>query len=72
MVTKFVMITSSFGIIIRARNSVKTRFLPRNESLANAKAASVVTKSISAVVTAVKSRVFSRYLPRGTEIKASA
>ena len=48
------------------------RNISRNESLANAKAASVVTKSISAVVTAVKSRVFSRYLPRGTEIKASA
>ena len=38
MVTKLVMITSSFGIIIRERNKVKARFFPRNSSLAKAKA----------------------------------
>ena len=36
IVWKFVMITSSFGIIMRARKHVKTRFFPLKSSRANA------------------------------------
>ena len=36
IVTKFVMTTSSAGIIIRERKSVKTRFFPGKLSLAKA------------------------------------
>ena len=54
MVWKFVMTTSSPGIIISARKSVKTRSLPRNSRREKAKAASTVTISISAVVRTVK------------------
>ena len=54
IVTKLVMITSSLGIIIRERNSTNSTFFPRKSSLAKAKAASVITASINAVVTTVK------------------
>ena len=70
-VVKLVMITSSFGIIIRDRNRVNTRFFPRNSSLAKAKADRVITASIMAVVARVKTKVFSRYFPRFTVVKAS-
>ena len=72
IVTKLVMITSSFGIIIRERNKVKARFFPLNSSLAKAKADSVITTIIIEVVATVKISVFSRYFPRGTAVKASA
>ena len=72
MVTKLVMITSSFGIIIRERNKVKARFFPRNSSLAKAKAERVITTIIMAVVADVKIRVLRRYFPRGTAVNASA
>ncbi len=71
MVTKFVMITSSLGIIIRDRNRTKARFFPLNSSLAKAKAASMITSSITAVVISVKIRVLARYFPKGTAVKAS-
>ena len=58
MVWKFVMTTSSVGIIMSARKPVNTRFLPLNSSRAKAKAANVITTIMSAVVTSVKIRVF--------------
>ena len=58
MVTKLVMMTSSLGIIISARKSVKARCLPRKFSRAKAKAASVMTTSIMAVVATVNTSVF--------------
>ena len=72
IVTKLVMITSSFGIIISDRKTVNSRSLPRNWSLANAKAASVTTTIMTTVVMTVKTSVFSRYRPSGTVVKASA
>ena len=69
-VTKFVMMTSSLGIIISERNKRNTRFFPRNSSRAKANAARVITTSIRAVVATVKMRVFKKYLPRGTAEKA--
>ena len=66
MVTKLVMTTSSLGIIIRARNNVNIRSLPRKFSRAKAKAASTVTASIRAVVARVKITVLAKYLARGT------
>ena len=66
MVTKFVMTTSSVGIIIKERNRVKIRSRPGNRSREKAKAASTVTTSISPVVTTVKIRVFKKYLASGT------
>ena len=72
MVVKLVITTSSFGIIISARNRVNAISRPANRSLANAKAASVMTTSMSAVVPTVNQRVFSRYRPSGTVVKASA
>ena len=60
IVTKFVMMTSSFGIIIRERKSVKVRFFPVNFRRAKANAASVMTRSIAAVVTTVKNTVLAR------------
>ena len=59
-VTKFVMITSSLGIIIRERNRAKSTFRPRNFSRAKAKAASTMTTIMEAVVITVKISVFSR------------
>ena len=58
MVTKFVMMTSSFGIIISARNSAKTTFFPGKSRRAKAKAAKRITTSMMAVVARVKIRVF--------------
>ena len=72
MVTKLVIITSSLGIIISESSSVNAMRLPRNSSRANANAASVITISISAVVTTVKSSVFMKYRASGTAVKASA
>ena len=72
MVWKFVMTTSSLGIIISARKNVNTRSLPRNSSREKAKAASTVTTSITPVVTSVKITVLRKYLPSGTAVKASA
>ncbi len=72
MVWKFVMMTSSFGIIIRARNPVNKRFLPLKLSLEKAKAASTVTTTITAVVNRVKTRVLAKYLAKGTSVKAWA
>ncbi len=57
MVTKFVMTTSSVGIIMSARKKLKSRFLPLKSSRAKAKAAKMITSSISAVVATVKMRV---------------
>ena len=71
MVTKFVMITSSLGIIISDRNRRNAIFLPRNSSLANAKAARVITTTMMAVVRTVNTIVFTKYRPRGTDVKAS-
>ena len=71
IVVKFVMTTSSFGIIIRDKNNVKIRSFPAKFNLANAKAARVMTTNIMAVVTTVKNKVFQRYLPRETVVKAS-
>ena len=70
-VTKFVMTTSSVGIIIKDRNRVKARSLPGKFNRAKAKAARMVTKSIRAVVARVKITVFRKYWPRGTAEKAS-
>ena len=70
MVTKLVITTSSVGIIISARKPVNTRFFPRKFSRAKAKAASTVTKSISAVVPKVNRMVLRKYPPRGTAEKA--
>ena len=50
IVTKLVIMTSSFGIIIRERKSVKVRFFPVNFRRAKANAASVMTMSMAAVV----------------------
>ena len=50
MVTKLVMTTSSAGIIIIERKMVNTRSLPLNCSREKAKAARIVTTSISSVV----------------------
>ena len=72
MVTKFVMITSSLGIIIRERNKVKAIFFPLNSNLAKAKAARVITATIMRVVITVKISVLRRYCPKGTVVKASA
>ncbi len=69
MVWKFVITTSSEGIIISARNAVKSRFFPANSIRAKAKAARIVTKTISAVVMTVKITVLSRYRPRSTSVK---
>ena len=71
MVTKLVITTSSLGIIIRERKSTNASFFPRNSSLAKAKAASVTTTSIMAVVPRVNTTVFRKYCPRGTVVKAS-
>ena len=65
-VAKLVITTSSAGIIIIDKNSVNTRFFPFHSSRAKAYAASVLTATISAVVTTVKSR----YLPSGTAVNA--
>ena len=43
MVVKFVMTTSSLGIIIRDKNNVKIRSFPAKFNLAKAKAARVMT-----------------------------
>ena len=59
------IITSSFGIIIRARISVKARFLPGKSSLANAKAAGIITINMIAVVAREKITVLKKYAPRG-------
>ena len=67
---KFVMITSSFGIIMSDRNIVNTRFFPANFILAKAYAASVITTSIIAVVSTVKITEFRKYLPSGTSVNA--
>jgi hypothetical protein len=72
MVTKFVITTSSFGIIIRARKKAKRRFFPLKLNLEKAKAASMITTIISAVVTNVKIRVLRKYFASGTALKASA
>ena len=64
--------TSSFGIIIRERKSTNAIFFPLNSRRAKAKAASVITTSIIAVVSTVKMAVFAKYLKRGTAVKASA
>ena len=58
MVTKLVMMTSSFGIIISARNRAKTTFFPGKSSRAKANAAKRITTSMRAVVTRVKTSVF--------------
>ncbi len=71
MVTKFVITTSSLGIIIKAKNRVKAKSFPRNCKRANANAANMVTMSIIAVVTTVNTSVFSKYCARGTAVKAS-
>jgi hypothetical protein len=65
------MITNSFGIIINARNKVNTRFLPLNCSLAKAKAAKMITNSMSPVVTTVNIIVFTKYPANGTAVNAS-
>ena len=66
-----VITTSSLGIIISDKNSVNTRFLPLKFSLEKAKAEGMVINSISAVVIRVNIRVFRKYLPRETRVKAS-
>ena len=71
IVTKFVITTSSFGIIIRDKNSVNAIFLPLNSRRAKAKAASIVTASMMAVVAMAKNAVFARYFARGTLVNAS-
>ena len=58
IVWKLVMMTSSLGIIISARNSENTRFRPLNSSRANANAAGTITSIISPVVTTVNISVF--------------
>ena len=60
MVAKLVITTSSLGIIIRERKSVKITFFPLNSSRAKAKAAKVMTTTISAVVMTEKITVFTR------------
>ena len=72
MVTKFVMITSSLGIIISERKTANTMFFPANSRRENAKAAMMMTTSMAAVVTAVKRIVFRKYRPSGTAVNASA
>ena len=57
------IITSSFGIIISARNSVNAKFLPLKFSRAKAYAASVMTTSMIAVVAAVKEAAEEGVLP---------
>jgi hypothetical protein len=49
----------------------KAAFFPLKSSLANAKAARVMTISIKAVVTTVNINVFRIYFPKGTVEKAS-
>ena len=71
MLVKFVMITSSVGIIISAKKPRNTAFLPRKLSLAKANAAGMTTTSISAVVTTVKIIVLRKYLASGTALNAS-
>ena len=70
MVTKFVIITSSLGIIISARRSVKARCLPLNSRRAKANAASTITMSIISVVATVNMSVLRRYFKSGTAVKA--
>ena len=72
IVAKFVITTSSFGIIISERSRVNTRFLPLNSRRANAKAAGITIMSMRAVVTTVKIIVLMKYLARGTAEKACA
>ena len=64
------IITSSFGIIIKERKAVKVKFLPLKSKRANAYAASTTTINIKAVVTTVKIKVFKKYLAKGTAVKA--
>ena len=70
IVTKFVMITSSFGIIISAKKRVKARFLPLKSRRAKANAASTITMSVMSVVASVKISVLSKYFARGTAVNA--
>ena len=71
IVTKFVMITNSFGIIIKDKNNTNTRFFPLNSNLANANAARIITISITAVVTSVNKTVLAKYFASGTAVNAS-
>ena len=71
IVTKFVMTTSSAGIIMSDRKRVKTRSLPLKSSLAKAKAASTVTTTMIPVVARVNMSVFRKYFASGTAVKAS-
>ena len=70
MVTKFVMITNSLGIIIRERNIEKTMTFPLKSNHAKAKAENMTTIIIRPVVITVNIRVFRKYLARGTAVKA--
>ena len=70
MVTKFVMMTSSFGIIMSARNPMKRSDLPLKSSLANAYAAKTITSIMRAVVMSVKINVLRKYLASGTCVNA--
>ena len=70
IVTKFVMITSSFGIIIRERKRENKRSFPLKSSLAKANAESTTTTSIMPVVTTVKTIVLKKYFASGTAVNA--
>ena len=71
IVVKFVITTSSLGIIIKAKNSENTRFFPGKFIRAKAYAASIVTTSMIAVVITVKISVLRKYFASGTAVKAS-
>ena len=57
MVTEFVMMTSSFGIIISARNSAKTTFFPGKSRRAKAKAAKDVVMDVDTTIIMTKDAV---------------
>ena len=70
MVTKFVMITSSFGIIINERNIANTMSFPLKSSLAKANADKMTTIIIIKVVTTVNMKVLKKYFASGTAVNA--
>ena len=67
---KFVIITSSLGIIIKDKTNVKTIFLPLKFNLENANAAGIITANIIDVVSTVNISVFRKYFPNGTAVNA--
>ena len=70
IVTKLVITTNSFGIIIKAKNKVNTISFPLKSNLAKPNAARIDTIIISAVVNTANIVVFKKYLDSLTVVNA--